>query len=296
MMTYKMPMAIQSNIWSFIIKATIASILLLSLIQTNLAQADDEDYSLVGVSDLSNYTNEYIDESDDKDPYEKLNRKVFKFNEKLDKIALKPLAKGYRKVVPSAVRTGVRNVFNHVDDLFVISNDVLQAKPKQALKDTARFIFNSTFGVLGVFDVASHMELPKHDEDFGQTLGKWGVKPGPYIVVPFLGPNSLRSLSGDIVHYAAGNNATLDKDYVLNPAKNLSHTADRNGIAALEIIDKREALLDTEDILDTFAIDRYAAVRNAYLQNREYLTHDGDTDDEFDANEESLIESKPTEG
>jgi len=259
--------------------------------------AQKEDYTLIGIYDYSAAEQYNSSASHPKDPWEKTNRKIFKFNDKLDKAILKPLAKGYRKVVPSPARKGIRNVFNHLDDLFVISNNVLQAKPQSTLTSISRFLFNTTFGVLGIFDVATHLGLPKQNEDFGQTLGKWGVSSGPYFVTPVFGPATLRSFTGEAAHLTAGNNAKVEGHYPLSATKNMSRNATRNAYYALELIDKRESYVDAEEVLDTFVIDRYSAVRDAYLQQREYLVHDGEVAEssEFDAeleDEEDLVDSE----
>ena len=130
------------------------------------------------------------------DPFESYNRAMFSFNEGLDEYLLRPVAEGYDAVMPKPVKTGISNFFSNIGDLFVILNDLLQFKFKQAIEDTSRFIFNSTIGLYGLIDVATPMGLPKHDEDFGQTLATWGVGDGPYIVLPFFGPRTMRGTAG----------------------------------------------------------------------------------------------------
>jgi phospholipid-binding lipoprotein MlaA len=228
------------------------------------------------------------------DPFESANRKVFKFNKALDTAILKPVAKGYRKVVPRPVRTGVRNVFSNLGEVLTITNDVLQGKTGHAVEDLTRFVFNSTFGILGIFDVASHMGLEKRNEDFGQTLGVWGVKPGPYLVLPFLGPSNGRDLVGTGVGFYAGNNATTyhdgEKVYVLQPISNLNPDSHRIGTYALQVVDTRESLLDLEKTLDTLAIDEYATVRDAYLQNRRFKVYDGNPPEDPSLYPEEFVE------
>jgi|GEM_PF-5983709 len=265
----------------------------------NLTQAND--YSLIGIDDYAenDYVAKKTTSENNKDPHEKFNRKVFKFNKKVDEKIAKPVAKTYRKIVPSELRKVIRNIFNHVDDLFVISNNILQAKPKKALESFSRFVYNSTFGLLGIFDAASHMGLPKQNEDFGQTLGRWGVKPGRYLVLPFYGHTSVRDLVGSITHFLAGNSVKANGKYILNPAKNMGRNTERIALNAIWLVDYREAYLDAEDVLDTFVIDQYTAVREGYLQRRRYLVHDGKikSTEEFDVDitddEDELLADKP---
>jgi len=205
------------------------------------------------------------------DPLESFNRHVFTFNEDMDKMVAKPIAETYDAVVPEPVDQGVTNFFSNLNDIVVIANDVLQLKFKQAASDTGRFLVNSTIGILGVFDVATDWGMPKHNEDFGQTLGYWGVDSGAYIVLPFLGPSTLRDATGRGV------------DLFLDPR---TYAGDATGVQlgteALNLVDQRADLLDAEEVLDAAALDNYTYIRDAYLQRRKYLVHDGQLPEEKD--------------
>ncbi|MBV1883150.1 MAG: VacJ family lipoprotein [Pseudomonadales bacterium] len=202
----------------------------------------------------------------EEDPLEKVNRKVFKFNDRVDRYSLKPIAKVYKKITPSWMRAGVSHFFSNLNDVSVTVNDLLQFKFAQAGSDSIRFALNTTVGLLGTVDVASKLNFPKHDEDFGQTLGKWGLPAGPYIVLPLLGPYTTRGT----LAYPAEN--------YLSYYPHVSEPADRNVALAVEYIDKRAKLLAAEAFISG---DRYAFVRDAYLQQREFLTQDGAVDDGF---------------
>lgn len=210
---------------------------------------------------------EWATELDPRDPWESWNRKVFQVNDTLDRWALRPVAKGYQKVTPQPVRNSVRNVFNNLGEPKNLVNNLLQGKLHAAGVDTSRFLFNSTFGVLGLFDVASKMGLQRNDEDFGQTLGKWGVGSGPYVVLPLLGPSTLRDAPA------------LVPDYYTGPYPHISPERARYGTAAVDVVSKREELLRAENLIIG---DKYVFVRNAWLQNREYRVHDGEIEDDFD--------------
>jgi phospholipid-binding lipoprotein MlaA len=207
------------------------------------------------------------------DPFEGYNRAMFKVNEKVDKAVLKPVARGYAKVMPKPVRNGVSNAFANVGDPWVGLNNLLQGKPADSLSDVMRFLVNSTFGLAGVLDVATEAGLPKHDEDFGQTLGVWGVGDGPYLVLPFFGPRTLR----DAVVLPL--DATLDDAWVLT-----THIPSRNTLSAVQIINERAAALGMERTLEEGTLDKYRFVRDFYLQQRRYKVHDGNLqalDDDF---------------
>jgi len=198
------------------------------------------------------------------DPLEPLNRAVFRFNDAADRNFVKPAAKAYNKHVPAPVRKGIRNFFRNAFEPTVIVNDFLQGKIKQGLADGWRFAINTTVGLLGFIDVASKLGLEPHKEDFGQTLAKWGVGEGPYLVLPFLGPSNLRDGLGLIPYYR-----------YTNP---LSTVDDREAALLLltaEGISVRADLLGTEAILEQAALDRYRFVREAYRQKRLSLIHDG---------------------
>jgi phospholipid-binding lipoprotein MlaA len=199
-----------------------------------------------------------------RDPLEQFNRGVYVFNDTVDNVLLKPVATGYRAVTPQFVRTGVRNFFSNLDDITVVINGLLQFKIPQALSDTGRFVLNSTVGLLGFIDVATYFGLEKHNEDFGQTLGYWGMGSGPYLVLPFLGPSSFRDGVGRFV----------DAFYT-DVVWYIDHIRTRNILLGTRVVSNREALLDSEKILDTAALDRYTFIRDAYLQRRRNLVYDG---------------------
>ncbi len=199
-----------------------------------------------------------------KDPWESFNRGSYKFNDTVDKAVLKPVAKAYRVVLPQFVRVGVTNFFSNIDDLRVIANQLLQAKFRRAGEDTGRFIINTTAGVLGFIDVATIWGVPKHNEDFGQTLGYWGVGTGPYVVLPFFGPSTVRDAAGLF---------TLDSTLSYWPY--VDNMAARNSAYAIDTVNTRARLLDSEKILEEAALDPYAFLRDAYLQRRERLVYDG---------------------
>lgn len=199
------------------------------------------------------------------DPFEPVNRVVFRFNDTLDTYALKPLAQGYQKVTPDYVEQRVSNVFANFGDVVNLANGLLQGKLHDAGVDASRVLFNTTFGVFGLFDVATLMGLPRHDEDFGQTLGAWGLGSGPYLVLPFLGPSSARDAVGRV------------PDSFLQPYPYMD-VAPRNVAFGLDTLDTRARLLSAEKMITG---DKYVFVRNAYLQNREYRTQDGEVIDDF---------------
>ena len=199
-----------------------------------------------------------------RDPLEPFNRGVYAFNDGLDTVVLKPVAQGYRAVLPQFVRTGIGNFFSNLDDITVFVNSVLQFKVAQAASDLGRFLINSTLGLLGFLDVATEAGLEKHNEDFGQTLGYWGIGSGPYLVLPFFGPSTFRD--------ALGRWADSYTDVVWQQ----DHMRTRNQFTGLRIVDNRSRLLQTEDIIRPAAeIDEYAFIRDAYLQRRRNLVHDG---------------------
>ncbi|MDQ8037148.1 MAG: VacJ family lipoprotein, partial [Pedobacter sp.] len=199
------------------------------------------------------------------DPWEKFNRGVYRFNDVADRYVLKPVAKGYRAVTPELVRTGVTNFFINLRSPLVVMNDLLQGKVKQAGGDTLRFVVNSTVGVVGVVDVAARINLPVHDEDFGQTLGVWGVPSGPYLMLPFMGPSSLRDGVG------------VGVDAVANPRRRLINRDVDWILFGVDVVNSRASLLDLEDIIQG---DRYLFIRDLYLQRREYAVKDGQVSDD----------------
>jgi phospholipid-binding lipoprotein MlaA len=197
------------------------------------------------------------------DPLEPLNRKVFAFNDTVDKAVLKPVAQGYRAVVPPLARTGVTNFFSNLEDPWISANNLFQGKVESALGDFLRFVFNSTIGLLGVLDVASEMGLEKHNEDFGQTLGRWGLGSGAYVVLPFLGPSTVRDGAARVV------------DWQGDIVSNLDHVPTRNTLYATRVVSDRSNLFDATSILDEAALDRYTFVRDSWLQRRRSLVYDG---------------------
>ncbi|VXC65072.1 Phospholipid-binding lipoprotein MlaA [Pseudomonas sp. 8Z] len=202
----------------------------------------------------------------EEDPWEGFNRTIFRFNDTLDTYALKPVAQGYQAVTPQFLEDGVHNVFGNIGDVGNLANNLLQGKLHDAGVDTSRLIFNTTFGLLGFFDVAKHMGLHKSDEDFGQTLGAWGLDSGPYLVIPLLGPSSVRDAAGRI------------PDSFLMPYPYMEHVPTRNVAMGVEVIDTRANLLSAERLISG---DKYIFIRNAYLQNREFKVKDGEVEDDF---------------
>jgi phospholipid-binding lipoprotein MlaA len=226
---------------------------------------------------------------DPNDPLERYNRAMYKFNDKFDKYLLKPVAKGYDTVTPNPVQKGISNFFSNLEDVIVIANDLLQLKPKQLASDTGRIVINSTIGLLGLIDWASDMGLVKHEEDFGQTLGYWGVPSGPYLVLPFMGPSTIRDTGGLFTdtYYFDPRFHELEDGF---PPPTRSPESQAWNMAILDNVDTRAKLLKTENILNAAALDPYVFLREAWLQRRNYLVQDGKvekTDEEF--NEEELF-------
>jgi phospholipid-binding lipoprotein MlaA len=212
-----------------------------------------------------------------KDPYESVNRKVFAFNDTLDTYALKPAAKAYNAVVPSPVRTGVHNFFGNFSDAWSAVNQLLQGKPRDAGSMTLRVLANTTIGIAGLFDPATSMGLERKSEDLGQTLGVWGLEPGPYLVLPLFGSSDIRDA------------IALPADSYLSPALLASGKYWKElGIDAIGVIDTRAGLLGASQMLDELAFDRYTFMRDAYITRRRSLVYDGnppelpdeDTDDD----------------
>ncbi len=199
--------------------------------------------------------------SSEKDPFERFNRSVYTFNDTLDRAVVKPVAKGYSAVMPGPAKTMVNNFFSNLDDVVVTANDLLQFKFKQAASDGARVVFNTTFGLFGLLNITDRLE--KHNEDFGQTLGYWGVPSGPYLMLPILGPSSFRDGTGRYVDSFAS---------VIN---NTRHMPTRNEAWAAQGINTRAGLLDQEKVIEEAVIDRYSFLRDAYLQRRQSLVYDG---------------------
>lgn len=228
--------------------------------------------------------------ADSDDVWQGWNRGTQSFNDDVDKAILKPVAKGYVEVTPDAVDEGVTNFFSNLNDIGVTINDFLQFKLLQGGMDLSRFVINSTAGVAGVFDVAKLVDLPKHEEDFGQTLGVWGIPSGPYLVVPFVGPSSPRDFVG------------LIGDALLNPLTYVSvfggfaGGAATGGANALDVTDTRAGLMATEKVVNEGSVDRYDFIKNAYQQHREYLIYDGNppNNDVDDLEEDSSSTNSPS--
>lgn len=212
------------------------------------------------------------------DPLESFNRGVYQFNDALDKAIAKPVAQGYNAAMPVPGKVMVSNFFSNLDDVIVTINDLLQFKFVQAASDGSRFLFNSTFGVFGLIDVASRLE--KHNEDFGQTLGYWGIGSGPYIVLPILGPSTLRDGAG------------LYVDSRPSRLRRVDHIRSRNQLYLTKAVNRRAQLLDQEKVLDEAALDRYEFIRDAYLLRRQSLVYDGNPPREKYEEEENGFEYK----
>lgn len=214
------------------------------------------------------------------DPWERVNRSTYAFNDAIDRAALKPVAKGYRRFVPRVARTGVSNFLSNLAYPTTLVNNLLQLKLRDALSDTARLLLNSTLGLGGLLDPATDAGLARNDEDFGQTLGRWGVPAGPYLVIPLLGPSTLRDTPAQYPDYLSNARHYVDDD-----------TAEL-ALGALAVVDQRARLIPVEETFDG-AFDRYALMRNAYLQRREYLVRDGDVPAEPLDEEPWLEEAAP---
>jgi phospholipid-binding lipoprotein MlaA len=198
----------------------------------------------------------------EEDPWEGFNRSMFTFNDAIDGAVLKPIAKGYKAVTPNPVQKGVSNFFSNLGEIGNITNNLLQGKWDETASSTFRFLINSTAGWFGIFDVASELGLKHYKEDFGQTLGYWGVSSGPYLVLPFFGPSTVRDGSGLAVEYTY-----IDETEALNLSRD-----DKLGLMALDVVDTRARLLSAESLI---VGDRYSFIRDVYLQSRAYDVYDG---------------------
>jgi phospholipid-binding lipoprotein MlaA len=197
------------------------------------------------------------------DPFEPMNRAMYQVHDALDTAVAKPVAEGYKAVVPRFVRTMVANVFNNIDDLFSAVNGLLQGKPEKAGNDLGRVLVNTFFGFGGLIDVASDAGIERGNEDFGQTFAVWGFPQGPYLFVPLFGPTTVRDGTGVLVRIALG------------PVGYVPDVPLRNSLYGLGYVDLRAQALEASSIVDTAALDRYLFIRNAYLQRRRYLVYDG---------------------
>ena len=212
--------------------------------------------AITGCATTSNLSGDFNPD----DPYEKSNRKVFEFNNKIDKLFLRPVTDFYDKATPEFAQTSITNFFANLDDIRISINNLLQGNVVESMSDITRFFINSIFGLGGFFDVASEMGLEKHSEDFGQTLGKWGAKPGPYLMLPFLGPSTTRDAF------------TFVGDTALAPALSLDDNAARLGLISLDLINTYSAFTGIADIESK---DQYAFLRDAFLERRKYEVNDG---------------------
>ena len=212
-----------------------------------------------------------------KDPYEPFNRKMFAFNDTLDTYALKPVATAYTKVIPSPVRTGVHNFFGNFSDAWSAVNQLLQGKPDDSARMTMRVMTNTIIGIGGLFDPATSMGLERKAEDLGQTFGRWGMEPGPYLVLPLFGPSDIRDA------------IALPADSYVSPSLLVDTTWQKIGVDALGVVDTRANLLGASQMLDDIALDRYSFLRDAYVARRRSLVYDGNpppephSDDDDDA-------------
>lgn len=198
-----------------------------------------------------------------RDPFEPVNRAIYTFNDAVDTAIIRPLAEGYRAVLPSFVRTGISNFFSNINDVLIALNNLLQGKIGAAVSDVGRLMINTTIGLGGLVDVASMAGMEKHNEDFGQTLGYWGIGDGPYLVIPFLGPSNLRDAVGRAV------------DGKGDPIGFMNDIPWRNSLWGSRTVNQRAELLDTSKILETASLDPYEFLRDGYLQRRRNLIYDG---------------------
>lgn len=214
-----------------------------------------------------------VKNADVRDPWESMNRSVYNFNEVLDNIAIQPAAKAYNAVLPSPVRTGIHNFVGNLGDVWTLANTALQLKLQASAETFMRITVNTVFGLGGVLDVATEMRLEKRKEDFGQTLGYWGVKPGPYVVLPILGPSTVRDALATPI------------DMQGDVTQQFNDQATRSVLTVTRILDVRAGLLESLDVIKAAALDPYSFVRDAYLQKRENDVHDGNPPARFDYSE-----------
>jgi phospholipid-binding lipoprotein MlaA len=205
-----------------------------------------------------------------KDPLESFNRGVFGFNDGLDRAVVKPVATAYKGVTPSWMRKGVGNFFNNLQDVWSAANNALQGRGQDTSDSVSRFIINSTMGLGGLLDVASDLKIDRHTANFGLTLGRWGMGPGPYVVLPLLGPSSVRQV------------AALPIDLKASLVNQVGDEATRYGLNALNIVDTRALYLNAGDVVDGAALDKYAFMRDSYLQRLRNKDYDGNPPEEPD--------------
>lgn len=230
------------------------------------------------------------------DPWEPMNRRIFAFNEKVDQYALEPAATAWDFVVPGFAQTGLRNFFDNLRTPTLFANDVLQAKPKAAFYDVLRFVYNSVFGLAGFIDIGTMVDMPKSDEDFGQTLGVWGVPPGPYLMMPLFGPYTIRSGAGQAVELAATSYLYWTPFwYGVAGLNGLETFGASSGLRGSELLNLRAIYLEEIEASRRDAFDYYVFVRNAYLQNREAKVLDK-TDAPAASDEELYFLDDPEDG
>ena len=220
-----------------------------------------------GCATTKNQSNDFNPE----DPYEKSNRKVFEFNSKIDNLFLRPITDFYDSATPEFAQTSITNFFSNLDDIGISFNNFLQGNIVDSMSDLTRFFINSIFGLGGFFDVASEIGLEKHSEDFGQTLGKWGAKPGPYLMLPFLGPSTTRDAF------------TFVGDTALAPTLSLDDSEARLGLISLDLINTYSAFTGIADIESQ---DQYAFIRDAYLDRRKFEVNDGLSEEDLSQDED----------
>jgi phospholipid-binding lipoprotein MlaA len=220
-----------------------------------------------------------------RDPYEKFNRQVFKFNDAVDRVALKPAATAYKQVLPTFVQTGVSNFFGNLSDLWTGANNLMQGKGQDGMSDLTRFALNSTLGLGGLLDIGSEAGLHKHNEDFGQTLGAWGMPSGPYLMLPLLGPSTVRDT------------VVMPIDIAADPWAYKEPVNWRNVGTGVRAIDQRAAVLDASNLMEEAALDRYEFIRDGFLQRRlSRITDNGDQKIKFKKGEKGEKESKKDDG
>ncbi|MBD8049450.1 MlaA family lipoprotein [Limnohabitans radicicola] len=214
--------------------------------------------------------------ADARDPWEAMNRRIYAFNDVVDTAVVRPVAQVYDKVLPKFARTGVHNFLGNLSDVWSMANSALQLKGQATAETLMRVSVNSVFGMAGVLDIATEMGIEKRKEDFGQTLGYWGVPSGPYVVLPILGPSTLRD------------GLALPLDFKGDPSQNVRDTATRSTLTVLRVTDLRASLLKTVDTVKAASLDPYSFVRDAYLQKRENDIYDGNPPSDFDYNDPEL--------
>lgn len=207
---------------------------------------------------------------DERDPWENMNRRIFAFNDAVDAAVVRPVAKAYDTVLPSFARTGVHNFLGNLSDVWSLANSALQLKPQATAETVMRVSVNTVFGLVGVLDIATELGLEKRKEDLGQTLGYWGVPSGPYVVLPLLGPSTLRD------------GLALPLDFKGDPGQNIDNATTRSTLTVLRITDVRASLLKTVDTVKAASLDPYSFVRDAYLQKRQNDIYDGNPPANFD--------------